>query len=176
MIGRTPLLLVLGGAHSGRGDYVEERLKQALTGGSVLYVATLPSGDRRIAWQVARRDARWRTVEVGPGGDVTRALAGERGIAVYLDGFEAVLRAAAPPDVERAEAYAIEVADALRAAAGMIAIVVSSEVGMGVEAAGTQEAELRERLGAANRALAATAEEVVLVVAGLPVQLKGELP
>lgn len=141
MIGRTPLLLVLGGTHSGREDFVHERLRQLLIRDTVLHVAA------------------------EPGGDLTGALRGRRGIAVVLDDFAAALQAAWPADTERAEVYAIETADAMRAAAGMIAVIVSTEP----EGAA---ADFGARLGAANRALAATAEEVVLVVAGLPVTLK----
>ena len=142
MIGRTPLLLVIGAPHGGRDDYVGERLRRLLIAGTVLHVAA---------------DAR---------GDVGPALAGRRGMAVVLDDLAAALRAAWPADSERAEAYAIELGEALRAAAGMIAVVVSTE--QADDATG-----LGERLGAANRALAAGAEEVVLVVAGLGLTLKG---
>jgi adenosylcobinamide kinase / adenosylcobinamide-phosphate guanylyltransferase len=175
---RAPLLLVIGGARSGKSDYTEERLGRQLPGGSVLFVATLPGGgpgrDRRIARHQARRDPRWQTVEVGDRGDVAAAVEGERGVCVYLDGFDVALRSAWPGDDERAEGYAIEVADALRAAAGMVAVIVTSEAGMGTEPESAVESEFRDRLGAANRALAAQAEEVVLVVAGLPMWLKGE--
>ena len=169
------LLLVLGGARSGKSAYAERRIEQE-GGDDVTYLATLlpgdPEVDARIAAHRARRPPAWRTVEAR--GDLAAAI-GEAGVrrALLVDGFELALALADPPDDDAAHALATEVAAAARDAAEQISVIVSAEAGLGVVPSTSAGVAFRDRLGAANQALAAHAEEVVLVVAGLPLWLKG---
>ena len=168
------LLLVLGGARSGKSAYAERRVRQA--GDDVAYVATLlpgdPGVDARIAAHRGRRPPEWWTVEAGH--DLVAALrgAGEHAV-LLLDGFELALSIADPPDDAIAAALAAETAAAVRYAARDLGVVVSAEAGLGVVPSTPAGVAFRDRLGAANQALAAHADEVVLVVAGLPLWLKG---
>ncbi|MCL5735876.1 MAG: bifunctional adenosylcobinamide kinase/adenosylcobinamide-phosphate guanylyltransferase, partial [Actinobacteria bacterium] len=68
-----------------------------------------------------------------------------------------------------------EVAALLRAMAQGAAtwIVVSNEVGLGLVPANALGRAYRDALGRANQRLAAIADEAVLMVAGLPLRLKG---
>jgi adenosyl cobinamide kinase/adenosyl cobinamide phosphate guanylyltransferase len=166
------VLLVIGGARSGKSAYAEQRLRDH---DDVLYVATLlpgdPDVDARIALHRARRPARWSVVEPGP--DLLAALHGaSTHDALLLDGFELALAASDLPDDTAARQLAAEVAEACRDAR-TLNIVVSAEVGLGVVPASPAGVAFRDRLGAANQVLAAAADEVVLVVAGLPLWLKG---
>ncbi len=52
-------------------------------------------------------------------------------------------------------------------------VLVSPEVGMGVIPATTSGRLFRDEIGALNAALAAECDEVLLVVAGIPLKLKG---
>jgi len=170
------LLLVLGGARSGKSAYAERRIQQS-GAIDVTYVATLlpgdPDVDARIATHRARRPQAWSTVEAGA--NVARAMrqAGARD-ALLLDGFELALSLADPSDDAAAQDLAADVAGAARDAARRQTIVVSAEVGLGVVPSTAAGASFRDRLGAANQVLAAHADEVVLVVAGLPLWLKGQ--
>ena len=60
------LLLVLGGARSGKSAYAQ-RLAQELGGDDVLFVATAEAWDEDMAQRIARhqqeRPAAWRTLE-----------------------------------------------------------------------------------------------------------------
>lgn len=169
------LLLVLGGARSGKSAYAEHRVHDA-AGDDVAYVATLlpgdPAVDARVAAHRARRPAAWWTVEAGH--DLAAALrgAGERA-ALLLDGFELALAVAEPADDAAARTLAEEVAAAACYAAVELSVVVSAEAGLGVVPSTTAGVDFRDRLGAANQVLATHADEVVLVVAGLPLWLKG---
>ncbi len=61
--------------------------------------------------------------------------------------------------------------DAVRAAPGRV-VLVSAEVGLGVVPATPAGRLFRDELGALNAALARVCDEVVLLVAGLPLRLK----
>ncbi len=168
------LLLVLGGARSGKSAYAEARLQGVE---DVAYIATLvragdPGVDARISAHRARRPQGWHTVEAGR--DLLAALrSANLHDVLLLDGFELALALADPADDAAARALAEATAAAVRRAARSLGVVVSAEAGLGVVPSTAAGADFRDRLGAANQALAANADEVVLVVAGLPLWLKG---
>ncbi|HZS12992.1 MAG TPA: bifunctional adenosylcobinamide kinase/adenosylcobinamide-phosphate guanylyltransferase [Candidatus Dormibacteraeota bacterium] len=167
------LLLVIGGARSGKSAYAERRLHGLA---DVAYVATLlpgdPGVDARIASHRARRPQSWWTVEAGA--DVVAAVrAANEHDALLLDGFELALALADPPDDGAAAHLAEEVAAAARYAARSLSVLVSAEAGLGVVPSSAAGVAFRDRLGAANQVLATHADEVVLVVAGLPLWIKG---
>ena len=64
-----------------------------------------------------------------------------------------------------------ELTDAVAVAAGSV-VLVSAEVGLGVVPATRAGRLFRDELGALNAALATVCDEVVLLVAGLPLRLK----
>jgi adenosyl cobinamide kinase/adenosyl cobinamide phosphate guanylyltransferase len=169
------LLLVLGGARSGKSAYAEQRI-QSLDADDVAYVATLLPGDPevnlRIAAHRARRPPSWTTVEAGPDLGAAVRSAGTHG-ALLLDGFELALALAAPADDITARALAADVAAAAREGARELSVVVSAEAGLGVVPSTATGVAFRDRLGSANQVLAAHADEVVLVVAGLAMWLRG---
>jgi adenosyl cobinamide kinase/adenosyl cobinamide phosphate guanylyltransferase len=172
-------VLVLGGTRSGKSGYAEGLLE---ADAPVRYLATArripddPEWDARIAAHRARRPPAWTTVEdpdvpallraAGPGGapllvdDLATWLTG------VLDGVGAWEH---PSDVpaERAGALVEAVAGC-----GGTAVLVSAEVGLGVVPSTRAGRLFRDELGALNAALAAVCDEVVLLVAGLPVRLK----
>ena len=55
-------------------------------------------------------------------------------------------------------------------------IAVSNEVGMGIVPSFEMGRTYRDALGRVNQLLAAHADSVYLMVAGLPLAIKGELP
>jgi adenosylcobinamide kinase / adenosylcobinamide-phosphate guanylyltransferase len=64
-----------------------------------------------------------------------------------------------------------DLVDAVTGCAGH-AVLVSAEVGLGVVPATWAGRRFRDELGALNAALAAASDEVLLLVAGLPLRLK----
>ncbi len=153
------ITLVLGGARSGKSA-VAERLA-ARAGGPVAYVATGTASDpdmaARIAAHQARRPPTWSTVECGEG--LVDALGRVAG-TVLVDALGTWLA--------QLEGFAPDI-DALCAALRSRAeptILVSEEVGMGVHPSTGDGRRFRDALGTLNQAVAATADEVLLVVAG----------
>ena len=179
------LTLVLGGARSGKSRYAEERAGRA---SRVLFVATAQALDaemaERIADHRAGRPGTWRTVEAPT--QVAQAIAAEAGSAevVLLDCLTLLASnlfaggAVDDPESYRQAEVAllaeVEALVELQAGSGADWIVVSNEVGLGLVPATPLGRVYRDGLGRANQRLAEAAEEVVFMVAGLPMWLKGE--
>ena len=177
------LILILGGARSGKSSYAE-KLALELGGPDVLYVATAQAGDdemrARIAAHRAARPEGWRTLEAPS--LVTGWRPTELGDArvVLLDcvtllASNALLAAGGGPSIQEGEAAVAREIDALLAAyqAGTATwIMVSNEVGLGLVPPYPLGRVYRDALGRANQGLAAAADRVLLMVAGLPLTVK----
>lgn len=150
--------LVLGGARSGKSAVAERRAG----GAAVTYVATGVAGEgdagmaARIAAHQARRPPGWTTVE-------TADVAGAVGAAVGT-----VLVDSLTTWVARAPGLAVDVDALCRVLSGRAAdtILVSDEVGLGVHPSSEAGRLFRDALGLVNQAVAAVADDVLLVVAG----------
>lgn len=179
------LTFILGGARSGKSTYAVQRAEEA--GGRVLFVATAEAFDDdmrdRITRHQAERPRGWRTLEapLGVGAALGAELASAGYDTIIVDCLtllvsNVLLRL--PEDTLDdvvAEAVAVEV-DALidlisHSDAGWL--VVSNEVGMGVVPPTRLGRVYRDVLGRANQRIARVADEVTLLVAGLPWKLKG---
>ena len=177
------LILILGGARSGKSSYAE-KLALELGGPDVLYVATAQAFDdemrTRIATHQAQRPAGWRTLEAPSlAADWTPDASGDAQV-VLLDcmtllASNAVLAAGEDSDAEIAEAAVLAEVAALLAAyrAGEATwLVVSNEVGLGLVPPYPLGRVYRDALGCANEALAAVADRVLFMVAGLSLTVK----
>jgi len=169
------LTLVLGGAASGKSAFAEGLV--TASGRARAYVATAEAWDAEMAARIARhRAARgpgWRTVEapLGAAGALRTVAPGE---VALLDCATLWLtnQMLAEADLAAAEAGLM---DAIEACAGPC-VVVSNEVGMGIVPDTPLGRRFRDAQGGLNQRLAARADLVVLVAAGLPLVLKGALP
>jgi len=160
------IVLVLGGARSGKSAYAE-RLAASLPE-PVSYVATARvDGDAELAARVAehraRRPASWTTVETDH--DVPGVLVATTG-TVVLDALGPWMAAAPDFGVDGAA-----LCNVLTERAGDT-VVVSEEVGLGVHPSTSAGQRFRDALGELNQAVATTADEVVLVVAGRALRLE----
>lgn len=177
------LLLVLGGARSGKSAYAQ-RLAQELGGDDVLFVATAEAWDEDMAQRIARhqqeRPAAWRTLETPR--RVGQALAPHMHdtTVVLVDCLtllvsNTLLHCGVSPDPAAAEvAVQEEIAALVQTCQTTVAtcIVVSNEVGLGLVPDNPLGRLYRDLLGRANQALAARAEAVYFMIAGLPVDVK----
>jgi adenosylcobinamide kinase/adenosylcobinamide-phosphate guanylyltransferase len=187
--------LILGGARSGKSDFAE-RLARA-SGQPVVFLATAVAGDAEMAARIARhraaRPAEWRTVEEPE--ELARAV-GERGgpgDLVVIDCLtlwvsNVLLRQIGDSDRSEnlsGEAWLAVESDLLARVEELLAtartrelslILVSNEVGLGVVPATALGRRYRDVLGRVNRAVARRADRVLLMVAGLPLDVGQLVP
>lgn len=176
------LILVLGGARSGKSRVAEELAGRL--GPRVVYLATAEPRDPEMAARIAhhrrRRPASWHTVEAPLRVGEALAREGAQADVALLDCLTLLAsNLLAPlgddPDAAEAEARLEGEIDSLLAAyqAGTASlIIVSNEVGWGLVPSSPLGRVFRDVLGRAHQRLAARADRVLLVVAGLAVDLK----
>jgi len=179
-------VLIIGGAGSGKSHFALEMASKL--GEPVLFVATAEAGDEEMRQRIEKhkrtRSAAWRTLEVTShlGSHIGQKIGGAQVVIVdcitllvnnifnqYSDRSGEQIDA---PLIEKrliAEiGELIECIDRLDASF----IIVSNEVGQGLVPANRMGRLYRDLLARANQMLAQAADEVYLMVAGLPLKIK----
>jgi len=169
------IALVLGGARSGKSRFAEGLVAGA--GREPVYLATGQAFDdemrQRIAEHRARRPAPWRTVDAPL--ELSPAIAAEASstTAILVDCLTLwvtnLLLAERDMAGER-EALVQTLRDLPRDAR---VVLVSNEVGLSIVPDNALARAFRDEAGLLHQAVAAVADEVHLVVAGLAVRIKG---
>ena len=166
-------ILVLGGARSGKSRHAEEVALRHQ--GERIYIATAEAGDEEMQQRIAdhrrRRGTEWRTLEEPI--ELTNALqraCGERRfvlvdcITLWLSNL-LMLERDVGQEIDR-------LCKMLPALEGTV-IFVSNEVGLGIVPENALARRFRDDAGFANQRVAAACDEVVVMVAGLAMKLKG---
>jgi adenosylcobinamide kinase / adenosylcobinamide-phosphate guanylyltransferase len=167
-----PATLVLGGARSGKSRHAERLVESAAISGT--YCATAQAGDAemtaRIAAHRARRGPFWRTVEepLAVAATIVAEAAPDRPLLIDCLTLWLSNLILAGCSVERETAA---LAAALRLAAGSV-VLVANEVGMGLVPETPLGRRFRDAAGRLNQEMAALADRVVFLAAGLPLVLK----
>jgi adenosylcobinamide kinase/adenosylcobinamide-phosphate guanylyltransferase len=169
------LTLVIGGARSGKSALAERLI--AGSGRPRRYIATAEAWDdemrNRIAQHQRDRGADWTTVEAPL--DLPAALAAaSRDEAVLIDC--ATLWLTNHLLAEHDLAAQTRALLAALAACPAPVVIVSNEVGWGIVPENALARRFRDEQGRLNQRLAAQAQLVVTVIAGLPMVLKGQMP
>lgn len=160
----TALTLVLGGARSGKSEVAERLVAGA--GPDVVYVATGVATDADMAARIAahklRRPSTWETVEPT---DLVTAIAALPDRPALIESLGTW--------VASVHDFGVDVAGLVAALGARRAptVVVSEEVGLGVHPETDVGRRWRDALGDVNRAVAAIADDVLLVVAGRALRL-----
>ena len=180
IVNRRRRVLVLGGARSGKSHFAEQLLSRA---GEVDYVAcgAVPDGsdaewNDRVALHRDRRPASWRTVETLD----LPAVLGTPGPPVLLDCLTTWLARtmddcgvwSGDPQADTRLAGALDAVVDAWAGSRRRVTAVSNEVGSGIVPATPSGRRFRDELGALNARVAARADRVWLVTAGLPQRLR----
>ena len=174
------LVLVTGGVRSGKSRWAQDAALER-GGGEVTVIATARAVDdemrERIEDHRRNRPPGWRTIEAPEdAGDAILAAGTDTVVldcVTVLTGM-AIGRAGAKSEEAALAAMAAEVDGILhaRTARAGVLIVVTNEVGWSVHPPTALGRWYQDGLGAANRRLAAAADRVVLMVAGLEMRLK----
>lgn len=167
--------LVLGGASSGKSDFAEALVKSRP--GRHIYLATAQAFDDEMTAKIARhrakRGGQWHTVAEPL--DIATRLGEFAGSDVVL--FDCATlwlsnQMMAEHDIATAQDALIR---ALHNCAASV-VVVSNELGQSVVPDNALSRRFRDFQGRLNQRIAEKAGLVVVVMAGLPMVLKGELP
>jgi adenosylcobinamide kinase/adenosylcobinamide-phosphate guanylyltransferase len=187
--------LLLGGARSGKSEWAERLARRA--GQPVVYLATAATTDAEMAERIARhraaRPTTWRTIEEPE--ELAHAVRQQcqSGDVVVIDcltlwvsnvilhrigdvgDFEAI-----PADKwSTIESDLLGAVDELFETArqiGLSLILVSNEVGLGLVPPYPLGRRYRDILGRVNCAVASRADQVLFLIAGLPVDLGRLVP
>ena len=166
-------MLVLGGARSGKSRFAQTHAEAS--GRRRVFIATAEAYDDEMRARIARhradRTGEWTTVDApielaeaiathsAPDRIllidcltlwVSNLLLGEHAITAATDGLIAAIRSAKGP-----------------------LVLVSNEVGWGIVPDNALARRFRDEAGIVNQRIAATVDSVSLIVAGLPLSLKG---
>jgi adenosylcobinamide kinase/adenosylcobinamide-phosphate guanylyltransferase len=173
---RKTVTLVLGGARSGKSHWAQELAAQAER---VAYVATALPSDAEMREKIRRhqedRPRQWQTIEEPL--ELARVLIDHAAkfdlllvdcLTFYASNLLDAAQSDPPSMARRIEGFLA----ALRAAPSSV-VLVSNEVGSGVVPAFESGCRFRDALGELNQRVAAIADNVVLMVAGLPLAIKG---
>jgi adenosylcobinamide kinase/adenosylcobinamide-phosphate guanylyltransferase len=170
--GEARVVLVIGGARSGKSRHAQQLAERA--SGPLVFVATAQAFDAEMTDRIARhradRDGRWRTVEAPV--DLAAAVAaydtpGATMLVDCLTLWSSNLMLG-DEDIDR---HLARLDAALAAVRGRV-ILVSNEVGWGIVPDNAMARAFRDVAGRVNQSVAARAQAVDLVVAGLPLALK----
>ena len=186
-------ILITGGARSGKSSYAEMLARKPYAQGTgVLYIATAVASDEemedRIARHRAQRPSDWSTWECYKGlSKIDQAFDVTQYQTILIDCIVNLLANISFEEIEdidscplfaldHAEAQALTEIDDLIAFAQKAdkrLIFVTNEIGMGLVPEHRFSRYFRDALGRLNRHIADQADQVVLLVVGQPLIIKG---
>ena len=176
------LILLLGGARGGKSAYAQQLAQDAahVSGAEVCFIATAQALDEDMTARIARhrteRPVNWRTIEEPCQIDEALKQASDAGIVIVdcLTLFVSnwLMR---HEDEQECEQFLRRVTREflkITRARQQTIICVSNEVGLGIVPDTRLGRVFRDLLGRVNQDFAAAADDVYLLVAGLPLRLK----
>ena len=172
-------MLCLGGTRSGKSRFGVTRATELAGDDLVAFIGTARPGDpeldRRIEGHRRSRPASWPTIDAGD--DLATTIEGiptER--TILLDGLtlwlSAVWEGPQQPVDDILDGRLAAALDAIDARPGPV-VIVSDEIGLGMVPLEAGMRAFRDLQGLAHQRIATRADEVHLLVAGLPLALKG---
>ena len=169
-------VLVTGGQKSGKSRYA--LMLADAVGGEKFFVATAQPLDGDMARRIERhrmeRGEQWKTIEepvaIAP---VLDKLRGSDGVLI-IDCLTLWTSNMLEQADETAFLQKVEELSQSVAKFGGTVILVTNEVGLGIIPAGPVAREYCNRLGMVNQKMAEVCHSVVMLVAGLPIFIKGD--
>ena len=172
-------ILITGGARAGKSSYAQKLA--AASGGRVLFVATAEAKDEDMRLRIEKhrksRPLSWETLEAPS--EVAKAIDEQEGeySIVVIDCITMLVSNIMLGAVDKtsAESEVLKEIDSVintMQSKSSVFILVSNEVGLGIVPDNEMSRTYRDLLGRANQLLAQYADEVYLMVAGIPVKIK----
>ena len=189
-------MLITGGARSGKSRFGQETAAYISPEGRVLYVATARVWDEEMFARVQKhkdsRPSSWDTYEGYEHLGEKLLTWGEQYETVLIDCVTMLLTngifdrigSQDPDTLTKAQIHMLEqdaeatIRELIRGIAGTTCnvLLITNELGSGVVPERLLGRVFRDMAGRANQQLAASMPEVCLMVSGLPLMVKGELP
>ncbi len=189
---KQKLILVTGGARSGKSRFGEQLLAEE--GKTVLYVATARTMDvemeNRVKKHQQQRPASWITLEAyrNFGSHLPAYQGSVEGVfldcitlmvtQILLEECDEHWDSMLPERVDALEKIVQKEVDELLEVLrkfSVPSVIITNEVGLGIVPGDKMSRDFRDIAGRVNQRIAASAEEVYLVVAGIPVPIKQSL-
>ncbi len=163
-------ILVLGGAASGKSAFAEGLLEGVTPR---VYIATAQAFDGemtdKIAQHKARRGGDWHTIESPRG--LAKAIENAPKGGILVDCMTMWLANIMEADMDGEITALLHVFETSEKRL----VLVSNETGLGIVPDSPDVRRFRQSQGELNQALAARADCVIQVIAGLPLILKGQI-
>lgn len=166
------IYFIIGGARSGKSSYAESLARNS--GSDVIYIATAQAYDdemqRRIQQHKNQRPGAWVTVEEPI--EISDVIRNESAVnnCLLIDCLTLWVTNLLSADKNITD-YKDRLVEALGCVKGDI-ILVSNETGMGVVPLGELTRRYCDEAGWLHQKIAALADQVILMVAGIPVVIK----
>jgi len=173
------VIFILGGVRSGKSRFAQELAKKL--GRKVLFVATGQALDEEMKARIEEhkkvRPSSWRTLELFNNvGKRIKARIGDAEVVIVdcltLLVSNLLKNEAKYPEAEKQVLAEIESLISCLDGVPATFIIVSNEVGMGIVPRNRLARLYRDLLGKVNQLIAEKADEVYLMVAGIPLRLK----
>jgi adenosylcobinamide kinase/adenosylcobinamide-phosphate guanylyltransferase len=170
------IVLVIGGCKSGKSRYALERVDRLAVRHKIFIATSVPFDDEmkdRIDRHRDERGSDWETVEAPDRlADAIQSNSGDdRGLLVDCLTLWINNLLMASTDEKVLQPRVTELAETLEQVDGPI-YLVSNEVGAGIVPQNPLARQFRDLAGSVNQAIASMADEVVWLVAGIPVKIK----
>lgn len=168
------LIFITGGARSGKSAFAQKLANNL--GERVTYIATAEARDRemelRIKFHRKNRPSHWKTVEREK--NVTEVLSrvAEKSEVILLDCLTLLISNLLLSGEKKILKEIRRLVNEVKRAKATV-LIVSNEVGMGIVPNNNLARRFRDMAGRANQIVAQAADEVYLVVSGIPVKAKG---
>ncbi len=168
--------LIIGGCRSGKSSHALQ-LAQKITGDQKFFIATCDPKDTEMADRVRRHQAErkppWQTIEAPL--NITRAIRDNRSKAdvILIDCLTLWTSniLLTHPETVNLESWATDLESTLRSE-GCPVIMVTNEVGTGIVPENRLARQFRDMAGFLNQRIARVCDQVVWMVAGIPVKIK----
>ncbi len=178
------IVLITGGARSGKSKFAENYV--ASTGKDIAYIATSQIFDDEMAYRVKlhrqRRPANWQTFEAPFNAhEAIQEAFNEHDtilfdcLTLYLSNYlcqEEAQNLSLDDLSDNVSMLMNELISAVRSVTNKTCVFVTNEVGAGIVPENELARKYRDLAGLCNQQIAKTADEVYLVVSGIPLQIK----